>query len=99
MFHVACPTWKYIVTFKSFAEGMRGGVVFCPCCAYHLETIDHLFVSCLHMHDFWHSFNTHNTLLPLISIGGYLRIWVFFTEVAMIAVFILVFGNSLGTME
>jgi zinc-binding in reverse transcriptase len=72
MFHVACLTWKDIDKIKSFAEGM-GGPISCPCCSYHLETIDHLFVLCPHMHDFWHSFNTHNTLLlrlPLISVGA-----------------------------
>jgi zinc-binding in reverse transcriptase len=64
---------KILTRSNILQRGWRGGgAVSCPCCAYHLETIDHLFVSCPLMHDFWHSFNPHNTLLlrlPLISIG------------------------------
>jgi hypothetical protein len=49
-----------------------GGPVSCPCCNSILETNDHLFISCSRMHDFWHSFNLHNTYsfqVPLTSVG------------------------------
>jgi hypothetical protein len=51
MFPMADFAWKDINTFKSFEEGL-GGSVSCPCCHYHLETIDHLFILCPRMHDF-----------------------------------------------
>jgi hypothetical protein len=50
-----------------------GGHVSCPCCNSILETIDHLFIRCSRMHDFWDSFNLHNNYsfhVPLTSVGN-----------------------------
>jgi zinc-binding in reverse transcriptase len=60
-----------ILTRSNLSHRGWKGVVSCSFCSYYLETLDHLFLTCLRMQEFWTYFNQNNSLdvnLPSSSV-------------------------------